>query len=65
MCRNIMKLSKTAREVTVEILQIETSLCVNPNSGQLLSAKRIADRQLELIFDVDSENYEEISLGTN
>lgn len=52
-----MKLSKTAREITAEILQIETSLCVNPRDGHLLSAKRIADRQLELIFEVDSEGH--------
>lgn len=48
-------MNKTAIEVSQELVQLERALLCNPRDADLLSLKRIADRKLELIFDIDSE----------
>ena len=52
-----MRISKTALYIARHIGRIEEHLLNQPNDDRLLSRKRIGERQLELIFDLASEQF--------
>ena len=52
-----MRISKTALDIARHIGRIEEHLLNQPNDDRLLSRKRIGERQLELIFDLASEQF--------
>jgi len=47
-----MQLTMTALEVVHEQVLAEKQLTMRPDDSKIRSAKRIAERKLELIFDV-------------
>ena len=53
----IMRISKTALDIARHIGRSEEHLLNQPNDDRLLSRKRIGERQLELIFDLASEQF--------